>query len=254
MSNIARPDSDPVAAVGNLVSLLMLEPEDTQTFWNALPIDDLLTLRQINRWFRYMVDVHLAERYIALLGTMSNDPTRFRHEMRATGGVISGSMALLFIMPGAGSSSDVDIYVPRDIAETFSYFLTTYEGYHLTPTKTERQTFALSTLFLTQHTEQVVVFKNPTTGISINLIKSSHWNPLAYPPSNVENYLSADRIVCRHPLRSQAVINRLEIRDNAAICHKARDREQRKEVPAPSLAKVGLDGTLSKIILPSGMS
>lgn len=191
-----------------------------------LHITSFLDLRTIQAWRATSLRMDAAgaefmrSRYYRALRQHFTDPTGFRSVLRATGSVVSGSVALAVLdieRADRWTANDLDLLVPVNFVKRVHSYITKVEGY-----------VHVSTHHASQYEEcggflSVSRYENKN-GMLIDLVKSFHHSAL-YPipyfwSTLLMNYLSADSYCVGYPtltLDGRGLLNPIALIDNQFV-------------------------------------
>lgn len=98
---------------------------------------DLRTLAATNKFYHVLVTLHIPRRADDMFRAFDLNPTLMRDTLHQTQSVVSGSCALLVVLPWVFTPNDMDLYVPNIHAARLLHLLSTRFGYALNEGATE---------------------------------------------------------------------------------------------------------------------
>jgi hypothetical protein len=111
-----------------------LYPDVLESILECMSIPSLVMLSATSRYHFGLVHHHIRSRLIRLITPFFDEPEIFLSLLRFTGSVISGSQALIFMMPayqGCWGPRDMDIYTGKEGYRTVVEFLRDEWGYEM---------------------------------------------------------------------------------------------------------------------------
>lgn len=216
--------------------------EDRSVVLRHLEVRDLVIISTISPEVKSLVDKHFVRNWEIALAAFVPSPRGLRDAMRASRAVISGSLALWFIIGGSDRwfSHDCDLYTPKGEATQIKAYLCSQAGYE--PDKS-RHDFVNDESDEYEDSSSPDPRANPSiasvthlcnkSGRKIDIIESSGASPLFPLPrfwcTFLPNYVSADTLCCPYPYLTMRRQGCLCVADGAPIAPVLRAIEKYKD-------------------------
>lgn len=173
-------------------------------------VPDLQLLAAASKTYKFLVDKHIVFRRDQMFRAFDLDPRHMLRTLRATGAVVSGSCALLVVMPWSFTPGDMDIYVTRSHAHRLLSILK--QEYGLITRVSATQYAGLGGI-------ATIVTLARHGGKKIQVIVSMSRNPIdlitRFHCTAVMNFVSSNGIFSAYPFlttRNRALLNTHELR------------------------------------------
>jgi hypothetical protein len=169
--------------------------------WSTMALTDLLMYGFTSRFNFAVIQAYLCRKRLSLFRPFFTDPLAFIRVLRRTKSIVSGSVALAFMVPATSlgwSPSDMDIYVTESTVGTWIGYLNLC-GYKLERPRKDRS----STYTVRPEIHEVVCLEHHVSGRRIDMIIAVNdlRTPIfRYHSTIVMNCLSADGFFSAYPL------------------------------------------------------
>ncbi|KAH7909204.1 hypothetical protein BJ138DRAFT_1011272 [Hygrophoropsis aurantiaca] len=194
--------------------MLKLPIEDVHGILDHLSFDSLQKLSCVSSLFRVVVVNYLNRRKSMLFARFVDDVPAFNDLLRTTSSVVSGSLALQFILPSSSLQwpvKDMDIYTGRSQTLPVVSFLVA-QGYEVSALENSAPHYTQIAI------RSVITMSNGPNRIDIVVSNTRHAiRPIfQFHSTPVINYLTADSIFSAYPKLTtnyRGLFNALSLRD-----------------------------------------
>lgn len=226
-----------------LFDVVDLEDEDRSAVLKHLDVKDLVIISTLSLEVKAVVNNHFVRNLERTLASFVPSPLGLRDALRSSRAVISGSLALWFIIGGADCwfPHDCDIYTPLGEAEALHSYLRSHAGYE--PDASRKDFVNDSSESEYEDSSSPDPRANPSiasvqhlingTRHKIDIIESSNASALFPLPrfwsTILPNYISADSLCCPYPFLTLRHQGCLCLADMAPVAPVLRAMEKYKD-------------------------